>query len=212
MKVVLLDGHPDTGRFASHLLDLYATAIPSSREVTRIAVRDLAFTPILRRGYARRTEWEPDLLALAEAIDACDHLVVAFPLWWGSEPAELKGLLDRVFLPGFMFAYHQNDPWWDKLMAGRSADVIITMDTPPLFLWLSYGNAVIRRWKGQVLGFVGFAPVRVLTCGPVRKGGAEKSLAKWQAKIEKLARTAHPKAPDKKQPRLAAFLERAVSP
>jgi NAD(P)H dehydrogenase (quinone) len=212
MKVVVLDGHPDAGRFASHLLELYAAALPASAEVTRVAVRDLAFTPILRRGYAQRTEWEPDLAQLAEVIDGCDHIVVGFPLWWGSEPAELKGLIDRLFLPGFMFAYHADDPWWDRLMAGRSADVIITMDTPPLFLWLTYGNAVIKRWKGQVLGFVGFAPVRVLACGPVRKGGAEKSLAKWTAKIEQLARSARPKVPEKKQPRLAAFLGRGLTP
>lgn len=212
MKVLLLDGHPDVGRFASHLLDLYAAALPAFAEVTRVAVRDLAFTPVLRRGYAQRTAWEPDLALLAEQIDACDHLAVAFPLWWGSEPAELKGLIDRLFLPGFMFAYHADDPWWDRLMAGRSADVIITMDTPPLFLWLSYGNAVIRRWKGQVLGFVGFAPVRVLALGPVRKGGAAKSLDKWVAKIEQLARSVYTKAPHTKQPRHSAFLARSSNP
>lgn len=212
MKILLLDGHPDAGRFAAHLLDCYAASLPASAEVTRVAVRDLAFTPVLRRGYAERTAWEPDLALLAEQFDACDHLAVAFPLWWGSEPAELKGLIDRLFLPGFMIAYHADDPWWDRLMAGRSADVIIAMDTPPLFLWLSYGNAVIRRWKGQVQGFVGFAPVRVLALGPVRKGGAEKSLGKWQAKIQRMARSVRPKAPDKKQPRLAAFLGPSSNP
>lgn len=212
MKVLLLDGHPDAGRLTTHLLDLYERALPANAAVTRVAVRDLAFTPILRRGYAERTAWEPDLARLAEVIDGCDHLAVAFPLWWGSEPAELKGLIDRLFLPGFMFAYHQDDPWWDRLMAGRSADVIVTMDTPPLFLWLTYGNAVIRRWKGQVLGFVGFAPVRVLAIGPVRKGGAEKSLGKWAAKIARMAQSARPKAPAKKQARLAEFLARGVTP
>jgi NAD(P)H dehydrogenase (quinone) len=212
MKVLLLDGHPDAGRLTTHLLDLYERALPADAEVTRVAVRDLAFTPILRRGYAQRTEWEPDLAQLAEQIDSCDHLAVAFPLWWGGEPAELKGLIDRLFLPGFMFAYHQDDPWWDRLMAGRSADVIITMDTPPLFLWLTYGNAVIRRWKGQVLGFVGFAPVRILAIGPVRKGGAVKNLGKWAAKIARMAQSARPKAPGQKQARLADFLARGVTP
>ncbi len=212
MKVLVLDGHPDKGRLTTHLLDTYCQALPASVEVTRVAVRELVFSPILRRGYNKRTEWEPDLARLAEAIDACDHLVVAFPLWWGGEPAEMKGLIDRIFLPGFMFAYHTEDPWWDRLMAGRSADVIVTMDTPPLFLRLAYGNAVIRRWKGQVLGFVGFAPVRMLTFGPVGKGSADKKIDKWQKKIERLARSAQPKAPEKKQPRLAAFLERSPSP
>lgn len=209
MKVLLIDGHPDAGRLTTHLLDIYAAALPASDEVTRVAVRDLAFTPILRQGYARRTEWEPDLARLAEAFDACDHLVVAFPMWWGAEPAELKGLVDRVMLPGFMFAYHTEDPMWDRLMTGRSADVIVTMDTPPVFLWLAYGNAIIRRWKKQILDFVGFKPVRMLTLGPVRRGGAEKSMARWHGQIAKLARTIRPAKPESKLARLPAFLGEA---
>jgi putative NADPH-quinone reductase len=209
MNVLLIDGHPDQGRFASHLLDCYAAALPASADVTRVAVRDLAFAPILRRGYAQRTAWEPDLAQLAEAFDAADHVVFAFPMWWGAEPAELKGLIDRLMLPGFMFAYHPDDPMWDRLMTGRSADVIMTMDTPPLFLWLAYGNAVVRRWKQQILGFVGFKPVRMLTLGPVRRGGAEKNLARWRGKIENLARTIRPAKPESKQARLPAFLGKA---
>lgn len=211
MKVLLLDGHPDEGRLTTHLLDTYAAALPPSTEVTRIAVRDLAFTPVLRHGYKQRTDWEPDIHRIAEALDACDHLVVAFPMWWGAEPAELKGLIDRLFLPGFTFAYHKDDPWWDKLMEGRSADMIATMDTPPFILWLWYGNALLRRWKGQVLGFCGFAPVRTLKLGPVGEKTPPRDLAKFEAKVAKLARTIRQKAPEKKQQRLAAFLAPKVS-
>ena len=206
MKILLLDGHPDHERFSSHLLDLYERSLPADVVVDRIAVRDLEFTPNLKHGYLKRTEWEPDIHRVAEALDACDHLVVAFPMWWGSEPAELKGLLDRALLPGFAFAYHTDDPWWDRLLEGRSADVIATMDTPPFFLRIAYGNSIIRRWKGQVLGFVGFKPVRFLACGPIKDGGTEKSIAKWTRKIETMARTIRPKSPENKKARLAAFL------
>lgn len=208
MKVLLLDGHPDEARLTTHLLDLYAAALPAQAEVTRIAVRDLAFAPNLRRGYKQRTDWEPDIFRVAEALDACDHLVVAFPMWWGAEPAQLKGLLDRVLLPGFAFAYRDNSNLWDALLAGRSADVIVTMDTPPLFLRLLYGNAIVRRWKAQVLGFVGFKPVRFLALGTVKNGGAEKSMDAWTAKIEALAQSIRTASPGKKQLRLEAFLSR----
>jgi len=208
MKVLLLDGHPDQGRLISDLLDVYQKSLPDSAEVTRVAVRDLKFSPILRHGYAERTEWEPDLLPLAEALDACDHLVIAFPMWWGAEPAGLKGLIDRLFLPGFTFAYHDDDPWWDKLMVGRSADLMATMDTPPFVLKFYHGNPLMRRWKGQVLGFVGFAPVRTLALGPVGERTAPRSLARWEAKIATMARSIKAKAPEKKEPRLATFLAR----
>lgn len=212
MNVLLIDGHPDEGRYCSYLMEEYRAALPAQAEITAVALRDLRFDPNLAHGYRRRTEWEPDLLRLAEALDACDHLALAFPMWWGAEPAMLKGLLDRLFLPGFTFAYHDQDTFWDRNMAGRSADVIITMDTPPFFLWLVYGNAVIRRWKGQVLGFVGFKPVRILPLGQVKFGGAEKHAAKWTGKVRRLAQTIRQAEPKKKEPRLERFLNRNVSP
>ena len=68
MKILLLDGHPDEGRLTSHLLDVYQRALPPTAEITRVAVRDLAFAPVLRHGYRQRTEWEPDLHRLAAAL------------------------------------------------------------------------------------------------------------------------------------------------
>ncbi|WP_284125315.1 NAD(P)H-dependent oxidoreductase [Parerythrobacter aestuarii] len=209
MRVVLIDGHPDESRLTSALLDIYEAALPSGSDIVRIAVRDLDFTPNLRFGYARRTPWEPDISRLAEELDACDHLVVCFPMWWGAEPAIVKGLLDRLLLPGFTFAYHSDDPWWDRLMAGRSADAIITMDTPRIFLRFAYGDSIVRRWRKQVLDFCGFKPARVLPLGPVKQGSAEKNWVKWTAKIEKLARTAGPSKPQEKAARLEGFLQQS---
>ena len=208
MRILILDRHPDTNRLTSHLLDLYQAGLAPGYEVDRIAVRDLQFDPVLHHGYAKRTEWEPDLHRVAALLDACDHLVVAFPMWWGSEPAHLKGLLDRLLLPGLTFAYHDDDNWWDKLMEGRSADVIATMDTPPLFLRLMYGNALIERCKRQVLGFCGFKPVRFLVLGPAKLGEADKRLPKWRKRIENMARTASPSEAAKKRERLKSFLNR----
>ncbi|MEO0643226.1 MAG: NAD(P)H-dependent oxidoreductase [Pseudomonadota bacterium] len=198
MNVLLIDAHPDEGRLTSHLIDVYEDFLPTDISRARIALRDLEFSPNLKHGYAKRTDWEPDVERMAAAVDACDHLVIAFPMWWGAEPAELKGLLDRMLLPGFAFAYHDDDPWWDKLLQGRSADVIITMDTPPLFLRLMYGNSIIQRWKKQVLGFVGFKPVRIAAFGPVKNGGADKALEKWRKKLFWMASSISPKDRDKK--------------
>lgn len=190
MRCLILDGHPDSGRLVTALLDVYAAALPAGTEVVRLAVRDMAFDPDMRRGYVAPVPLEPDLVNLARELDSCDHLVVAFPMWWGAEPARLKGLLDRVLLPGWAFRYHRDDPMWDRLLAGRSADLVITMDTPPWYLRLAYGNAIVKRWKRQVLGFVGFKPVRVLCFGPTRKGGADASFARWSGKLARAAASA----------------------
>lgn len=211
MQILLIDAHPDEGRYCSHLLNIYQSALPGHCDVKRVALRDLNYALNLKHGYNKRTEWEPDLLQTAQKLDACDHVVFAFPMWWGAEPAELKGLLDRLFLPGFSFAYHENDTWWDKLMMGRSADVIITMDTPPWYHRIAHGNAVVHRWKKQILSFAGFKPVRILPLGQVKFGGGAKHTAKWAGKVEQLARTAGPAKPDAKELRLERFLNPAKS-
>lgn len=190
MRVLVIDGHPDEGRLLTALLDRYAAALPAEAEVERIAVRDLAFEPNLRRGYAAVQEWEPDLIKFAQALDAADHVVIGFPMWWGAEPALAKGLIDRILIPGYAFRYHKDDPMWDGLLAGRSADIVVTMDTPPWYLRIAYGDAVIKRWKRQVLGFAGMKPLRAFRLGMTRRGGAGKSFERWAAQLEKAAATA----------------------
>lgn len=190
MHILILDGHPDEGRLTSHLLDHYAAALPETATVDRFAVRDLTFDPNLREGYKQERPWEADLQQVAAALVACDHLVIGFPLWWGGEPALLKGLLDRLLLPRFAFRYRRDSPFWDRLLTGRSADVIITMDTPPWYLTLIYGNPVVRRWRRQILGFCGIKPIRFLRFGPTRRGGATKNVSAWQARVAGAAATA----------------------
>lgn len=190
MHVLILDGHPDEKRLVSSLLDHYEAALEGAATVERFAARDLAFDPNLRHGYWADQAWESDLARVGAALDRCDHLVVGFPMWWGGEPMLLKGLIDRVLLPGFAFRYHREDPFWDRLLAGRSADVIITMDTPPWYLRLAYGDPVARRWRQQILGFCGFKPVRVFRLGPTRRGGAKAHAAAWQARVAAAARSA----------------------
>jgi NAD(P)H dehydrogenase (quinone) len=155
----------------------------------RINLRDLSFEPNLRSGYAADQSWEADLRRVGDAISACDHLVVGFPLWWGAEPALVKGLVDRVLLPGFAFNYRRESVWWDRLLAGRSADVIATMDTPPWFLRLVYGDPVMRRWRSQILGFCGVKPIRQYRFGPTRRGEARNRVAKWERELVRAAAT-----------------------
>lgn len=201
MRVLILDGHPDDGRLVSHLLDRYEASIVDGF-AERVALRDLTFAPNLSHGYAADQDWEPDLARLAASLDACDHLVMAFPLWWGAEPMLVKGLLDRLLLPGFAFRYHRDDPFWDRRLAGRSADLIVTMDTPPWYLRLVYGDPVGRRWRHQILGFCGFRPVRILRLGPTRRGGVAKRLAAWDGRVAKLARSAARLSRGQKRPAL----------
>jgi NAD(P)H dehydrogenase (quinone) len=205
MHILLIDGHPQTGRLSANLLNLYAAALPAGATQERIVVADLSFDPVLHSGYSTPQPWEPDLLAAAEALDRADHVVLAFPMWWGGQPALLKGFFDRLLQPHFAFRYHANDPWWDRLLAGRSADVLVTMDTPPIFLRFVYGNAVVKQTRKQIFDFCGFKPVRLRAFGPTRQDAAAKSMAKWERVVAKLAGSIRPSTAAKVS-ELGAFL------
>jgi len=181
-RVLIINGNPRPGSFTDALCAAYADgAAAAGATVKHCQVRDIEFDPTLARGYHQRTTLEPGLISLMDDLRESDHLVLAFPVWWGQVPAPLKGLLDRVLLPGFAFTKHEDDPWWDAHLKGRSARVIHTLDQPAWFYRLRFGAPTKRSIGQMTLGFVGYKPVRHTLIGPLRKSTVE-----WRAK--KLAR------------------------
>src|SRR5690606_21645153 len=101
------------------------------------------------------------------------HIVFVYPTWWGTMPSLLRGFLDRVLLPGFAFRYAENAFGYEGLLAGRSAHLITTMDTPALVYRIVYrapGHNAMRR---ATLEFCGIEPVRITPFGSVLKSDPE---------------------------------------
>lgn len=185
-KVLIINGHPNSESFNFALVEAYKSgALKSNAEVQSITVSQINFNPNLTYGYQKRTELEPDLLDSWEKIKWADHLVWVHPVWWGGLPAILKGFIDRLFLPGFVFQYKENSVWWDRLLTGKTAHIITTLDQPSWYYWLVYGRPSVNQLKKSTLQFCGIRPVKVTYIGPIR-GSAEKVRMKWLVKVEKL--------------------------
>lgn len=185
-KILIINGHPDNESFNFALAQAYKKgALSSGSEVKEIIIRDLDFNPNLQYGYRKRTDLEPDLIDAQEKIRWANHLVWVYPVWWGSIPAIMKGFIDRVFLPGFAFQKRENSVWWDKLLTNKSARIISTLDQPPWYYWLVYGEPSNKAMKKLTLQFSGIKPVRVTTTGPIRLS-KESFRKKWIQKVEKL--------------------------
>lgn len=185
-KILIIDGHPDRESYGAALFEAYKKgALASGADVKEIRVADLSFDPNLHYGYRRRVELEPDLLEAREKITWAEHLVWIYPVWWGGPPAILKGFIDRVFLPGFAFQKRENSVWWDKLLTGRTAHVISTLDQPAWYYWLVNGRPTFHSMKKMTLEFCGIKPVRTTTFGPIRLS-SDKFRAKWLSRIEQL--------------------------
>lgn len=160
MKIYLILGHPDRDSYNGKLTDaIEQNAIAHGHEVRRQNLGDLKFDPILWHGYKTIQQLEPDLIQAKANILWCDRLIIVYPMWWGSLPALMKGFIDRVFHPGFAFKYHEKDPFWDKLLKGRSAHVICTSDAPGWWLWLKYHNSDKHTLREAILEFCGITPV-----------------------------------------------------
>jgi len=99
--------------------------------------------------------------------------------------SECQAVIDRVFLPGLAFAYHDDDPWWDKLLEGRTADVFVNADTPGFMIKWLYGNPHKNRITKQVLGFTG-VKVSSYSHFAQAKTASEQKINTWLARAEKL--------------------------
>jgi putative NADPH-quinone reductase len=171
-KILILQGHPDACKrhFCHMLAAAYqAGAQQCGHEVRTVAIAGLDF-PLLRT----KAEWEegdvPSSLREAQqAIAWADHLVVVFPLWLGGMPAVLRGFFEQALRPGFAIGRLQGSAMAARLLRGRSARVIITMGMPALLYRWYFGAHSLKALQRNILGFVGFKPVRSTVIGLVER-------------------------------------------
>ena len=185
-KILIINGHPDKESLCFDLALSYKKGADlAGADCKLVNLIDLEFNPILTYGYRKISELEPDLVKMQQEILATDHLVLVYPNWWSTVPALLKGFIDRVFVPGFAFKYRKNSPFWDKLLKGKTARLIVTMDTPKWYYWLINKNAGHNAMKIGVLEFCGIKPVKITAFAPI-KSSDETKRKKWLNDVEAL--------------------------
>ena len=185
-KILLILGHTDPTSLCAALADAYIDgAGEAGHEIETLRLGEMKFDPILWKGYKEIQPLEPDLVEAQRLIQWAEHLVFVYPNWWGSMPALLKGFFDRVFLPGFAFKYRKDGPFWDKLLAGRTAHLIVTLDTPPWYYRWIYRAPGINQMKRTILGFCGIKVTRVTQLAIVKNASADQR-QRWldQVRIE----------------------------
>ena len=185
-RILMIVGTPKHGGLCHALAEAYAQGARSEGHVVRqLKLGEMHFDPLLREGYEQTQELEPDLLDAQRQIHWAEHLVFVYPVWWGGLPALLKGFIDRVFLPGFAFKYRNNSQLWDKLLSGRSADLLVTLDTPGWYFRWVYGAPAHRQMKRTILGFCGIKTRRLAEFTPVRPA-SESQRQSWLRRAELL--------------------------
>jgi putative NADPH-quinone reductase len=192
-RIAIIQGHPDSaGHHLLHALaDAYAEgAIAAGHEVRRIEVAKIEF-PLLRSQVDFETGTAPlPLVQPQDDMRWAQHWVFLFPLWHGTMPALLKGFLEHIFRPGFAMEYQKDaagsrDPsrFPKRLLAGRSARIVVTMGMPVLLYRWYFGAYGLRSFERSMLSFAGIKPIRESLYGLAFAD--EKKRARW---IEEMRR------------------------
>lgn len=152
MKILVVSAHPDPASLTNALRDVAAAelradghavrvtdlyAIGWKSEVDRLDFPALPASARLRVPAASGEAFvtgslTQDVVAAQEDLLWADALILAFPLWWFSMPAILKGWIDRVYAFGFAYGVgeHSETRWGDRYgegtLAGKRAMLIVT--------------------------------------------------------------------------------------
>lgn len=178
-NILIIHGHPVRETFIDCLKDTYKEAASNAgAEVREIVLRDLDFEINFKEGYRGNQSMEEDLIEAQKSISWADHLVFFYPNWWATYPALLKGFIDRVFLPGFAFNYQKGKPLPEQLLKGKTARLVVTMDSPVWYYYLVQKAPGHNSMRRAILEFCGLQPVRIKSLGPMRKS-TEKQRLKW---------------------------------
>jgi putative NADPH-quinone reductase len=167
-NILILDGHPDPSdaRLVHALASAYREGAEQARhsvQVVRLA--DLTFPLLRSQADYEKEEPVEAVRQVQHLMDWATHVVIFYPLWLGSMPAMLKGLLEQMMRPGFAFSTKKLGRWPVKYMSGKSARVVVTMGMPAfLYRWYFRAHS-LRSLQRNILRFVGFRRVRATIIG-----------------------------------------------
>jgi len=128
LKACIVFAHPGEQSFNHEILHRVVSAC--ERAGVSPVVRDLYhmnFKPVFSAHDMAQVEQgrvSSDIEQEQELLTDADLLVMIYPVWWWSQPAILKGWIDRVFTLGYAFRYGEDGPV--GLLTGKRAAVFTT--------------------------------------------------------------------------------------
>ncbi|MGX9355476.1 NAD(P)H-dependent oxidoreductase [Roseobacteraceae bacterium S113] len=187
-RIYILNGHPGKRSLSHSLAITYAEAAQKAGHEVRIThLYDLDFdSDFGSGGYQNTKPLEPALEQVLADLVWSEHVVLASPMWWGGIPAKLKGLFDRVLLPGRTFDTRKKSFGLPMpMLRGRTARVILTSDTKSWLLRFVYHNAILNQLRCQIFSFVGIKPTRFTQFADASHP-SEQTVTKWLSAVRHL--------------------------
>jgi NAD(P)H dehydrogenase (quinone) len=146
MNALVVYCHPVEGSFCSAMRDAAVRGLETAGHTVNII--DLAarqFNPVMSNSewntYRQGNGEIPAGLELdVEFIKSAEMIVFVYPTWWGGLPAQLKGWLERVMLPGIAFVFNDKNKVRPGLRNIKRIHIASTFGSPWLYVRLVNDN------------------------------------------------------------------------
>ncbi len=146
MRAVVVYCHPVEGSFCSAMRDAALRGLTAAgHEVALIDLAAEQFNPVMSRD-----EWNAylntvpmvsdDVQNHVELVRGAEILVFVYPTWWSSTPAQLKGWVERVFLPTVAFRLNEQRKVRPGLRNLRHICTISTFGSPWVYVKVMNDN------------------------------------------------------------------------
>jgi NAD(P)H dehydrogenase (quinone) len=140
MRLLFIHAHPVPESFGTALCGAAVeTARAQGHEVRLTDLNAEAFNPVMsaqeRRAYAEAGPVPAELVPHVEALHWAEGLILVYPTWWNSQPAILKGWMDRVWRPGVAFTVPDNSSGLRPGLTNIRLLGVITTHGSPWWLW-----------------------------------------------------------------------------
>ena len=146
MNALVVYCHPVEGSFCSAMRDAAISGLRAAGHTVDLI--DLAaehFNPVMST-----SEWNTyqqgngdvpvGLERDVALVKSAEIIVFVYPTWWGGLPAQLKGWLERVMLPGTAFVFNENNKVRPGLVNIRRIYIASTFGSPWLYVRLVNDN------------------------------------------------------------------------
>jgi len=132
MTVLVTIDHPWSGSFNYAILQAVLHGLETAGHTADVLdLQAEQFNPVLSTAelevYHGGKYLDPKIGEYQRRVEAANHLVFIFPVWWETMPARLKGWFDRVFLPDWAFGEADARPLLTHI---RSGAAVTTMGAP----------------------------------------------------------------------------------
>jgi NAD(P)H dehydrogenase (quinone) len=170
MKYLIIFAHPNSASFSSSLVKALSEHLANKGNEVKIRnLYEIGFNTVLSADdfSSFADNQTPEDIAVEQGyVKWAEHIIFAFPVWWGGMPAIMKGYIDRVLVEGFAYEYVDEGSSGNGLLSHLKGSMICTTGLSSEDFKDSE-NAMKVIAEKTIFGFTGIEPCKQLFYGSV---------------------------------------------